>query len=76
VKAGGVTQTQEVGGGHGHYGIQHDRVLHFGLGDSCEAEVTIRWPDGALTTEEMTLVSGYRFHVTQGQGPVVVPRPF
>lgn len=73
VAAGGIVQTQEVDGGHGHYGTQRDLVLHFGLGTACEAEVTVRWPDAALTTETFTLPSGYRFHVRQGERPVVEP---
>ena len=72
VSAAGVTQTQEVDGGHGHYGIQKERVLHFGLGIACEAEVTVRWPDAPLTTETWTLPAGYRFHWNQGQVPVVI----
>ena len=71
VTAGEVTQTQEVGGGHGHYGAQQERVLHFGLGAACEAEVTVRWPDEELTTETMTLPAGYRFHWVQGTAPTV-----
>ena len=69
--AGGVTQTQEVGGGHGHYGIQHDLTLSFGLGAACEADVTIRWPDAALTEQSFHLPAGYRFVVTQGSDPEV-----
>ena len=71
VAAGDVTQTQEVDGGHGHYGAQKDMVLHFGLGAACEAEVTVRWPNADLTTETMTLPSGYRFRVVQGLSPAV-----
>ena len=63
----GVTQTQEVGGGHGHYGAQHDLTLHFGLGAACRATVTVRWPDALLTEETFELVAGYRFLVTQGE---------
>lgn len=74
VTAGGVTQTQEVGGGHGHYGTQNDAVLHFGLGVGCEAEVHVRWPDSALTMETFTVPAGHRFHIVQGQPPVVDPR--
>lgn len=70
--AGGVTQTREVEGGHGHYGMQDDLTLHFGLGEACEAEVTIRWPDATLTTQTFKLVAGYRFTVTQGEDPVPV----
>ncbi|MBM4372363.1 MAG: CRTAC1 family protein, partial [Deltaproteobacteria bacterium] len=72
VAAGGITQTQEVDGGHGHYGIQREHVLHFGLGTACEAEVTVRWPDGPLTTETFTLPAGHRFHWRQGEVPGAV----
>lgn len=74
VTAGGVTQTQEVGGGHGHYGIQHDHLLHFGLGTACEAEVEVRWPDAALSTETFRALSGYRYRWVQGEKPAVIPR--
>ena len=62
----GVTQTQEVGGGYGHFGAQNDTVLHFGLGTSCDAEVTVRWPNRDLTEETFSIVSGYRYEVPQG----------
>ena len=65
----GVTQTQEVGGGYGHYGAQNDTVLHFGLGTECGAEVTVRWPDRDLTEETFGVVSGYRYEVPQGGEP-------
>ncbi|TVR03876.1 MAG: CRTAC1 family protein [Deltaproteobacteria bacterium] len=74
VTAGDVTQTREVGGGHGHYGIQHDLVLHFGLGEACEADIEIRWPDASLTTERITVPAGHRYHVRQGELPVPEPR--
>ncbi len=69
VTSGGVTQTQEVGGGHGHYGAQQDLALHFGLGAACEAEVTVRWPDAELSEQSFTVGGGYRYHVVQGQEP-------
>jgi hypothetical protein len=72
VTAGSITQTQEVGGGHGHYGVQHDLTLHFGLGTACEAEVTVRWPDTDLTTQTFRLVSGYRYRVVTRGRPSVV----
>jgi hypothetical protein len=76
LSAGGLTQTREVGGGHGHYGIEHELAVHFGLGASCSARVTIRWPDQALSMQSFDLVSGYRFRVVQGQAPeVVFPTP-
>lgn len=71
VKAGAVTQTRDVEGGHGHYGAQDDFVLLFGLGDACEADVTIRWPNAELTTESMHLPAGHRFVVEQGKPPAV-----
>jgi hypothetical protein len=73
VEAGDVTQTQEVGGGFGHFGAQNDMVLHFGLGSACEAEVTVRWPDADLTEETFTLPAGYRFLIVQGEAPRVAP---
>jgi hypothetical protein len=69
VTAGGVTQTFEVGGGHGHYGMQDDLVVHAGLGTACEASVTVRWPDAALTEQTFTLPAGHRYRITQGAAP-------
>lgn len=68
VASEGRTLLQEVDGGHGHYGSQSDLVLHFGLGAACAGEVTVRWPDAALTTETFTLPAGHRFEITQGEG--------
>ncbi len=74
VTAGGVTQTQEVGGGYGHYGAQNDMTLHFGLGTACDAQVVVRWPNAELTEQTLELVSGYRYAVVQGEAPVAVVR--
>jgi hypothetical protein len=63
---GDVTQTQDVDGGHGQWGNQDDQVLHFGLGEACEGELTVRWPDAAGTTETVHVVAGYRFGLAQG----------
>lgn len=60
VTADGHTQTQEVGGGYGHFGIQNDVVLHFGLGAACAADITVRWPDAAGTTESWSGVAANR----------------
>ena len=73
LRYGDLVQVVEVDGGHGHYGSQSERVLTVGLGAACEAEVTIRWPDAALTTETYTLPAGHRFVVRQGQRPEVAP---
>ena len=61
-----LTQVQEVGGGHGQWGNQDDRVLHFGLGTDCVGELTVQWPDAAGTTETFIVGSGYRWVVTAG----------
>lgn len=65
------TQVQEVDGGHGHYGMQHDLSLHFGLGDACRAKVTVRWPDDSLSKQTFILKSGHRYRLEQGGEPVV-----
>lgn len=70
VRRGDVVQVQEVGGGHGHYGLQNDLLLHFGLGTDCTAEVTIRWPDANLTEQTVTLQAGYQYTVVRGEEPV------
>lgn len=62
-------QVQEVAAGYGHFGAQTDRVLHFGLGDACEAEITVRWPDASLTTQTFRVAGGKRYRVEQGQPP-------
>ncbi len=69
VTAGGITQVQEVQAGFGHYGIQNDLTLHFGLGSACEATITVRWPDRALSTQSFTLEAGRLYTLTQGQDP-------
>ncbi len=66
VTAGDVTQTRDIGGGHGHFGAQDDLTVFFGLGEACEVDVSIRWPDGALTTETMHLKGNRRWKVVQG----------
>lgn len=66
------TQTRYVDGGHGHYGIQHDSVVHFGLGNACEANVTVVWPDKDLSTQSFRIVAGFRYGVEQGQVPTIL----
>jgi hypothetical protein len=67
VTACGVTQTRVVDGGHGHFGTQRDRVLHFGLGAASEAEVRVTWPDGERTEETFSLQGSARWDLVQGQ---------
>ncbi len=57
-------QVQEVDGGHGHYGSQSERVLHFGLGAACETQIEVRWPDAAQTRATYTLAAGHRYRVS------------
>ena len=73
--AGDLLLTREVGGGYGHYGAQDDLVVHLGLGVACEAEITVRWPDAALTEETVTLGAGYRYVWRQGETPTPVLPP-
>ena len=72
VAANGTTQTQMVEGGHGHFGMQRDLVLHFGLGTSCEADVTITWPNSEGTTQTFTVYANQRYFVEQGNDPAQV----
>jgi hypothetical protein len=69
VAAAGTTQTQYVDGGHGFFGQQRDMVLHFGLGESCVADVLVTWPDAGLSTQELTVHANARYHVLQGEDP-------
>jgi enediyne biosynthesis protein E4 len=71
VETDGLTQVAEVGGGHGHYGIQHDLTQHFGLADACRATVTVTWPDEDLTEETFVMRAGHRYIWRQGQVPRV-----
>lgn len=52
VISGGGRQVQEVSGGYGHFGLQHDTVLTFGLGATCGIDaIEVRWPDAAHTVQ-------------------------
>ena len=68
VTAGGITQVQEVGGGYGHYGMQHGTLLTFGLGAACAIDkVEVRWPDAASTIETFANISpNYVVEIQQG----------
>lgn len=82
VRVGALRQTQEVSGGYGHFGMQHDTVLTFGLDTACAAdEIEVRWPDKAGTVERLTGVgANQRYEIKQGSGtatpiPTTPPRP-
>jgi enediyne biosynthesis protein E4 len=70
VTAGGTTQTHDVDGGHGQWGQQDDLLQHFGLAGTCEAEVEIRWPDAAGTSQTFTIGQPGRYLVKQGEEPI------
>jgi hypothetical protein len=64
-------QIREVSGGWGKGGFQSGLVVHAGLGDACEAEISIRWPDWNLTTEIHTLAADTRYRIVQGESPTI-----
>lgn len=68
VVAGGVRQVQEVSGGYGHFGVQHDTKLTFGLGASCAIDaIEIRWPNKEATVQKLSGVSAnHVVDVTEG----------
>ena len=70
VRAGGRTQVQEVSGGYGHFGLQHDTVLTFGLGGSCTVDdVEVRWPDKDGSVEHFhNLAANHGIELLQGTG--------
>jgi hypothetical protein len=70
VTAGGVTQVQEVSGGYGTFGVQHDTVLTFGLGDACTVDkLEVKWPNADGTVESFEAVqANYLVDVTEGKG--------
>ncbi|MDI7268835.1 MAG: CRTAC1 family protein [Myxococcota bacterium] len=72
VTAGDLVGVQEVGGGYGHMTMQHDLVLHFGLGAACDVDsIEVRWPDAAGTVETFPDVrANYRVRIVQGSGRV------
>lgn len=75
VTAGGATQTFELGGGYGHFGMQQDTILHVGLGTACTIDqIEVRWPDAAGTTEVYTHVrAGYLVQLQQGHPKATYP---
>jgi hypothetical protein len=70
VVAGGVTQTREVQGGYGHFGLQHDLDVTVGLGASCAIDsIEVTWPNAQRTVERFENVrANYRLIVREGEG--------
>jgi len=75
VTAGGQTQLREVAGGHGHFGLQHDLVLHFGLGSSCKVDkLEVIWPDSRNSRTTFTDVRpNHRVQIDQKRGALLYP---
>jgi hypothetical protein len=73
--AGGRMISKELSGGYGHFGMQNDTVLTFGLGGACKVdEIEVRWPDAPGTVERYTGVGGgQRVKLTQGAGIAASP---
>ena len=69
------TDHYEIGGGYGHWGMQHDVVVHVGLGSNCAIDsVKVRWPDAAGTTETWNHVrANYLVRLEQGKAQPSYP---
>ena len=68
---GGKVQSKQLLGGYGHFGMQHDTVLTFGLGATCEpTAIEVRWPNGELTRARYTGVGGGRRILIKESGEV------
>ncbi|MDB4938908.1 MAG: ASPIC/UnbV protein [Labilithrix sp.] len=68
VVSGGVRQVQEVGGGYGHFGVQHDTMLTFGLGATCAIDsIEVRWPNATSTLQKFpAVVANHVVDITEG----------
>jgi hypothetical protein len=54
-------QVKELSGGYGHYGLQHDTVLFFGMGAcSAAASVEVLWPNATRTSDKWEVVASNR----------------
>jgi hypothetical protein len=77
VRAGGMTQFDEVRGG-GSYLSQNDLRLHFGLGSAAKIDsVEVRWPSGK-TESFKDLAADKIYTIIEGQGvkeTVALPEP-
>jgi hypothetical protein len=69
VRSDAGLQVFEVGGGHGHYGMQDGSDIHVGLGKDCKANVKVLWPNEKRSQEEFEIQSGYRYRVKEGEKP-------
>jgi hypothetical protein len=67
--------TRYIQAGYGHFGQQSERLIHVGLGEACEAEVRVIWPNAALTEQRFTLSARQRYLVRQGEAPTPITLP-
>ena len=65
------TQHFEVKGGYGHYGAQDDQVVHIGLGEDCDAVITITWPNSTREQTRYRLPANHRFRVSPIRAPEI-----
>jgi len=70
VVSGNLVQYKEVQGGYGHFGLQNDLVLHFGLDNNCIIdEIEIIWPDKARTIQKFNnIYANYLIQIKQSEG--------
>jgi len=66
VTAGGVTQYREQNGGYHRWSQNHTRI-HVGLGLNDHADVTVKWPSGAVDTF-LNVAAKHIYVITEGQG--------
>ncbi|MFO0552225.1 MAG: CRTAC1 family protein [Polyangiaceae bacterium] len=77
ISAGRVEQVKELTSGYGHFGLQNDTALVFGVG-ACDVVDTIEvvWPDAARTTETFANVPAHGLiELHQGDSQVVEVLP-
>ncbi|MCX7943476.1 MAG: CRTAC1 family protein [Deltaproteobacteria bacterium] len=69
IKAKELTQYKQVQGGYGHFGLQNDLILHFGLKDNCIVdEIEVIWPDKELTKQNFkNIFANYLVEIRQGE---------
>lgn len=71
VVSDGKVQSKQLLGGYGHFGMQHDTNLMFGLGASCApAAIEVRWPNGKLTRTRYQGIGGGRRILIKESGEV------
>ncbi len=72
-KYGGRMQTQELTAQSSFYSA-NDRRLHFGLGSATTADLTVRWPNGAI--ENLPSVDANQLIVVREGGGIQRKQPF